>query len=483
MLPTYTWHARSVPLGLSAHRQGSIGAVAKALLFNSEPDTVVDILRTDLRVMYAGAGTRALGLATYCVCRIDSVTGGVDSPSIPFDSAAPLPSQVVCRTNPDVGWVANMYSIGAVYCGTGSAAPGLHITQSYHEAVSARRQTITPILLREGEGIAIAPDPLSGQSGMGPMVIDVTVIDVATGASSLFTAPYVALDNSPAMCVFNGIGSGVTLAVTHVGVAVPAFAQNGTVARCSWYIADQLPSNEPLAYDDSSSIVAHDSANPLPTGISAWRGEMGTLATRAALTAMADNAAFVPINIGAAIEPELHVNAIARTMSLGRKSIFNPSLLPTNVAIPTARSPQRVGAGSGFALGVVPRLPLTQSYMANSSAMDFVADIEIVFQVRLRSLRRNDFVSMFTPIEVTGTVYGAVAGTVAITLHRSSDGEKLAETTRSGSGAWTLTWYDDTEDVYVAVVDDGGRSGRSRDGIAGTDALDVILGVATARVA
>lgn len=96
-----------------------------------------------------------------------------------------------------------------------------------------------------------------------------------------------------------------------------------------------------------------------------------------------------------------------------------------------------------------------------------------------------DFVYTYHSISytVTGTVYGAVTGSVAITLHRSIDGEKLAETTRSGSGAWTMVWYDNTEDVYVTVVDNAGRSGRSRDGIAGTDTFDVILGVPKARAA
>ena len=84
---------------------------------------------------------------------------------------------------------------------------------------------------------------------------------------------------------------------------------------------------------------------------------------------------------------------------------------------------------------------------------------------------------------VTGTVYGAVSGTVTISLHRSTDGELLATTTRSGSGAWSMVWYDNVIDVYVEVVDNAGRGGRSADGTAGTDALDVILGVPAGRAA
>lgn len=50
-------------------------------------------------------------------------------------------------------------------------------------------------------------------------------------------------------------------------------------------------------------------------------------------------------------------------------------------------------------------------------------------------------------------------GTVSLSLHRAS-GEKVLETTRSGDGAFSFTWYDNTEELYV-VADDGVNVGRS----------------------
>ncbi len=62
------------------------------------------------------------------------------------------------------------------------------------------------------------------------------------------------------------------------------------------------------------------------------------------------------------------------------------------------------------------------------------------------------------------------SGTVDIGLHRSdsntsSPGELILETTRSGDGAFSFTWYDNTEELYV-VVDDGTNVGRSEDTLA-----------------
>ncbi len=57
------------------------------------------------------------------------------------------------------------------------------------------------------------------------------------------------------------------------------------------------------------------------------------------------------------------------------------------------------------------------------------------------------------------------SGTVDLSLHRAASGEKVLETTRSGDGAFSFTWYDDTEELYV-VADDGTNVGRSEDTLA-----------------
>lgn len=69
---------------------------------------------------------------------------------------------------------------------------------------------------------------------------------------------------------------------------------------------------------------------------------------------------------------------------------------------------------------------------------------------------------------VSGTVSGSNGGTVTLTLHRAATGEKVASTTRSGNGAFSFTWYDNTENVFVEATEDSTHLGRSVDGLAGT---------------
>jgi hypothetical protein len=68
--------------------------------------------------------------------------------------------------------------------------------------------------------------------------------------------------------------------------------------------------------------------------------------------------------------------------------------------------------------------------------------------------------------DVTGTVTGSAGGTVTIDLHNAITGEKLKETTRSGNGSYTLTWYDDTTSLYTVAREDGTHLARSDDGVA-----------------
>jgi hypothetical protein len=81
---------------------------------------------------------------------------------------------------------------------------------------------------------------------------------------------------------------------------------------------------------------------------------------------------------------------------------------------------------------------------------------------------------MMTYHEVTFTVADSVSGfsgTVTIGLHLERDSakgirdERVLETTRSGDGAFSFTWYDPVEQVYV-VASDGTNVGRSTSGVA-----------------
>lgn len=65
-----------------------------------------------------------------------------------------------------------------------------------------------------------------------------------------------------------------------------------------------------------------------------------------------------------------------------------------------------------------------------------------------------------------GTVSGSAGGTVNIDLHMQSTGEEVAATTRTGNGPYSLTWYDNTQNVYADAWESGALLGRSDYGTA-----------------
>lgn len=67
---------------------------------------------------------------------------------------------------------------------------------------------------------------------------------------------------------------------------------------------------------------------------------------------------------------------------------------------------------------------------------------------------------------IAGDITGSSGGTVTITAHRAATGEKVVSTTRSGNGSYSMTWYDNTENVFVEATENGILLGRSADGTA-----------------
>lgn len=67
---------------------------------------------------------------------------------------------------------------------------------------------------------------------------------------------------------------------------------------------------------------------------------------------------------------------------------------------------------------------------------------------------------------VAGDVTGSGGGTVELSLHRADSGERVLTTSRVGNGAFSFTWYDDTEAVYVDAYEDATHLGRSAEGTA-----------------
>lgn len=67
---------------------------------------------------------------------------------------------------------------------------------------------------------------------------------------------------------------------------------------------------------------------------------------------------------------------------------------------------------------------------------------------------------------VGGNITGSNGGTVNIGLWRTSNKELAATTTRSGDGAYSFTWYDNTEDLFTEAREDATHVGRSDTGTA-----------------
>jgi hypothetical protein len=67
---------------------------------------------------------------------------------------------------------------------------------------------------------------------------------------------------------------------------------------------------------------------------------------------------------------------------------------------------------------------------------------------------------------VAGDITGSAGGTVNITLHDDTTGAKLRSTSRTGNGAYTLTWFDNTRNVYTSAFEDGTHIGRSAPSLA-----------------
>lgn len=67
---------------------------------------------------------------------------------------------------------------------------------------------------------------------------------------------------------------------------------------------------------------------------------------------------------------------------------------------------------------------------------------------------------------VSGTISGSAGGSVSIGLWRTSNKELALTTSRVGNGAYSITWYDNTETLYAEAREDATHVGRSDNGTA-----------------
>jgi hypothetical protein len=67
---------------------------------------------------------------------------------------------------------------------------------------------------------------------------------------------------------------------------------------------------------------------------------------------------------------------------------------------------------------------------------------------------------------VSGNITGSSGGLVTISVHREATGEKILETSRTGDGSYSVTWYDGTETLHTTAYESSTKVGRSDNGVA-----------------
>lgn len=392
--PTYTLFAREVPLGMGGEAPNLLPQTTKLVLFNSRRNTVIDLLSTKCTPSVSGSSASyTAGVPRYAIARIGAASGGeMAATEVESDSASPLPAEIVCRVRPTYSGPMSIIARRAVaWAGTGDLILGKHYPRpGQAPALAAKGAVISGVLIREGEGIAIVGDPeldaALRHTGVGPLNIECTVADDATGKLTTYRAVGVAVaSETPAFSINNEAGSGVVLRVVSVIVICTGFGSQSAFAEAlAWYIADCMPieANEGRS-DITSSVVAHDSAAPLPSGIAAFRGEMEMLMARGKewLAKAYVQGSFIPNVLQAPIMGEVKRRMVPLLRDPTRQ-------MPITDCEPLSRMPWSIGPGQGIAIGCGVNLLNSSFGTCSGDPLEAVADVEITFRVRPRVARR-----------------------------------------------------------------------------------------------
>jgi hypothetical protein len=166
--------------------------------------------------------------AAMSIRRITALSGGDSITPIRMDTAdAALPAQVLVRNDPDSvtasdifrriadapaysSTVANTQFSSRTYGGSMVTHQKSHYADIWRGGENA---DVEPIILREGQGLAIFQDEYGTQHSMQTAAV---VTNTATGATYICRSTDLSTDrrlNEATFAIFNGSGSGVTLAV------------------------------------------------------------------------------------------------------------------------------------------------------------------------------------------------------------------------------------------------------------------------------
>lgn len=102
---------------------------------------------------------------------------------------------------------------------------------------------------------------------------------------------------------------------------------------------------------------------------------------------------------------------------------------------------------------------------ADTNRIEFTASRDVRCQLANACTSFDNLDLLYTYHSIPYTVSGSItgfSGSVDLVLHRTSDGEALKRTSRSGDGYYEFSWYDNTEPVFVTATD-GVNVGRTLD--------------------
>jgi hypothetical protein len=191
-------------------------------------------------------------------------------------------------------------------------------------------------------------------------------------------------------------------------------------------------------------------------------------------------------NISFAIEePKYYINSVGIEYILVSNSIGNPA----GVSIGVAQTAEEGGVNwHNVAVDVSQDDPETGIRWVYAQARSFfqrwIGDYDperysITTPRTYRAFSANscasfDNLDMFvTYHSITSTVSGNITnsngGEITITLIRANTGEEVLRTTRTGNGAYSFDWYDDTEPLYVDAYENNEYKGRTGIGFATLD--------------
>lgn len=251
-----------------------------------------------LELLELRATQGVLGVATAGVVRpglfeirtISGLSGGDDLATIKHDeNESDLPSQVAIVRYPeavtstatwrrfvDCPQAGNFQAAGAMTAARLDTSLGGGGDLSSMMRIGGTGD-MQPVVLREGQGLAIVQSQIGIAHGM--FALSGQVIVQSTGATHNFsTGPIVneSTNDDPLLAVFNGSGSGVVLEIRGLryrelagglqATQVPAIGMR-LMLSCG---VDSIP--ESMATDVTSMLLPLDTTNPTPTGVKVYAG-------------------------------------------------------------------------------------------------------------------------------------------------------------------------------------------------------------------